>query len=491
MKIVKSHVEGKWYEAGSGFVPLVDPCSEEVIAQSSTEGIDFGAALEFARKKGKSALREMTMEERGARLMAMARSLHAHRKELIALSLANTGATRKDAKFDLDGATFTLSHYGSLGKNLGPKRYLVDGDGAQLGASPRYWGQHVLVPRDGCAVHINAFNFPAWGFAEKAACSILAGVPLISKPATSSALVTERAFEILVEDEILPEGVMSLVCGRTGDLLDRLGPQDLLAFTGSAATALSLRAKENLLSSSTRVNIEADSLNAAVLGPDVAAGSETWSLFLRDVQREMTQKTGQKCTAVRRILVPAERVDEVQQALVEGLDGVAELTGEAERVLGSGQRIDGAGNPAGKGFFFPVTLLRAKDAQEASLVHAREVFGPVATLLAYDGSAAQAAGLVARGEGSLVTSMYSNDLDFLSDYLALGGFSAGRLYIGSEKVAGQLGGSGLVMPHLLHGGPGRAGGGEELGGMRGLHFYLQRVAVSGDRALVERLAQLR
>jgi 3,4-dehydroadipyl-CoA semialdehyde dehydrogenase len=519
MKIVRSHVEGKWYEASSGFVPLIDPCTEEVLAQASSEGIDFGAALAFARREGGRALRELTFEERGARLMAMAKALHAHRDELIALSLQNTGATRKDAKFDLDGATFTLSHYGSLGKSLGSKRYLIDGDGVQLGASPRFWGQHVMVPRDGCAVHINAFNFPAWGFAEKAACSLLAGVPLISKPATSSALVTERCFEILVDAEIFPAGAMSLISGRTGDLLDRLGPQDLLAFTGSAATALTLRGKENLLASSTRVNIEADSLNAAVLGPDVSPDSETWGVFLRDVQREITQKTGQKCTAVRRIFVPADRIDEVQQALIERLedivvgnpqdssvnmgpvataqqlqdtaDGVAELGGEVDVVYGSGQRVDGVGNPAGKGFFFPVTLLRAKDAASASLIHAREVFGPVATLVAYDGSSSQAADFVAKGEGSLVTSMYSNDLDFLSGYLADGGFSSGRLYIGSEKVAGQLGGSGLVMPHLLHGGPGRAGGGAELGGMQGLHFYMQRVAVSGDRALVERLTGLR
>jgi oxepin-CoA hydrolase/3-oxo-5,6-dehydrosuberyl-CoA semialdehyde dehydrogenase len=315
MKTVRSYVQGRWHEAAAGFTPLINPCSEAPIARVSSEGVDFEAALSYARGTGRAALRELNLGQRGELLASMAHVLHQRRDELIALSLLNTGTTRKDAKFDIDGATYVLSHYAELGRELGDAPCVVDGDGASLGRSARFWGQHVWLPLEGAAVLVNAFNFPAWGVAEKAACALLAGVPVIAKPATSSALVTERCVEILVEADVLPAGALSLICGSPGDLLRRLGGQDVLAFTGSADTALRLRGLENLLASSTRVNIEADSLNAALLAPDVEPGSESWSLFLREVVREITQKTGQKCTAVRRIFVPAERIDAVQEAL--------------------------------------------------------------------------------------------------------------------------------------------------------------------------------
>ena len=519
MKTLRSFVGGKWYEASDGFQTLLDPCTEEPIARASSTGLDFRAALEFARRSARSELRSLNFGERAEILSAISKVLHQHRDELIALSLRNTGTTRKDAKFDIDGGTFTLAHYAALGRDIGQARHLADGEGVKLGQSSRFWGQHVLVPLHGAAVLINAFNFPVWGFAEKAACALLAGVPVIVKPATSSALLTERCIEIVVEAGVVPPGALSLICGATGDLLDLLGGQDVLAFTGSASTALTLRQKQNLLAASTRVNIEADSLNAAVMGPDVDPSSETWAVFFRDVVREMTQKSGQKCTAVRRILVPSDRIDLVRERLCEELGhvvtgnplapsvnmgplatarqlddailGVARLREQTDLVFGSGERIDGVGNPAGTGFFFGPTLLEASDASRASLVHELEVFGPVATLLAYDGTAAEAATLVARGEGSLVTSLYSNDAEFLDGYLAEGGSSSGRLYMGSEKVAGLLPGSGVAMPQLMHGGPGRAGGGQELAGLTGLELYLQRVALTGDRVLVERLAGLR
>jgi oxepin-CoA hydrolase/3-oxo-5,6-dehydrosuberyl-CoA semialdehyde dehydrogenase len=519
MKTLRSFVEGKWYEASDGFQTLLDPCTEEPIARASSAGLDFGAALEFARRSGQEGLRALNFGERAELLSAMAKVLHEHRDELIALSLRNTGTTRKDAKFDIDGGTFTLAHYAALGREMGQSRHLADGEGVKLGQSSRFWGQHVLLPIRGAAVLINAFNFPVWGFAEKAACALLAGVPVIVKPATSSAFLTERSIEIIVEAGIVPPGLLSLICGGTGDLLDLLGGQDVLAFTGSAATAMTLRQKQNLLAASTRVNIEADSLNAAVLAPDVDPSSETWAVFIRDVVREMTQKTGQKCTAVRRILVPAVRADAVRDRLSEELgevvtgnpldssvnmgplatarqladaiEGVARLREQTDLVFGDGQRVEGVGNTAGTGFFFAPTLLEATDASAASLVHELEVFGPVATLIPYDGTAAEAASLVARGEGSLVTSLYSNEIDFVSSYLAEGGSSSGRLYLGSEKVAGLLPGSGVAMPQLMHGGPGRAGGGQELAGLKGLELYLQRVALTGDRVLVERLAGLR
>lgn len=519
MKTLRSFVEGKWYEATAGFQTLVDPCTEEPIARASSEGMDYARALEFARRAGRDELRTLTFGERAEILSAMSKVLHEHRDELIALSLRNTGTTRKDAKFDIDGGTFTLAHYAAIGRELGQVRHLADGDGVKLGQSSRFWGQHLLLPLSGAAVLINAFNFPVWGFAEKAACALLAGVPVIVKPATSSAMLTERCIEIVIEAGVVPQGLVSLICGATGDLLDLLGGQDVLAFTGSASTALALRQKQNLLATSTRVNIEADSLNAAVLGPDVEPSSETWAVFFRDVIREMTQKSGQKCTAVRRILVPTARAEAVRERLCEllgdvvtgnpldrsvnmgplanarqlddAVGGVARLREQTELVFGNGERIDGVGNPAGTGFFFGPTLLEASEGSEADVVHELEVFGPVATMIPYDGSPAAAATLVARGQGSLVTSLYSNDTEFVKAFLAEGGSTSGRLYLGSEKVAGLLPGSGVAMPQLLHGGPGRAGGGQELAGLKGLELYLQRVALTGDRVMVERLAGLR
>jgi len=508
VRTLRSFVEGRWHAAAAGFVPLVDPSTEQEIARASSAGVDFGAALAFARERGGPALREMTLGQRGELLLAVSRTLQARRDELIALSMSNGGATRKDAKFDVDGAAYALSWYGEHGRGLGDRRILLDGDGVTLGRSARLAGQHALLPLTGAAVQVNAFNFPVWGFAEKAACAWLAGMPVLVKPATSTALIAEAAVAAVIESGALPDGALSLICGSTGDLLDRLGPQDVLAFTGSAATALGLRGKANLLRASTRVNVEADSLNAAILGPGAARDGETCAVFLRDVAREITQKTGQKCTAVRRILVPAGRVAEIREALAaslrevvvgapddaattmgplasaaqleEAIAGVARLAAQAPPVLGRGRRA------RERGYFLEPVLLEAADAARAPLVHEHEVFGPVATLLPYDGSADHAARIVSASAGSLVTSLYTDDREFLERYIACGGASSGRLYVGSEKVAALLPGPGAAMPQLLHGGPGRAGGGHELGGARGLELYLQRVAVTGDRALIER-----
>jgi len=515
MKNLKSYVNGRWHEASSGFVPLVDPSTEETVAQASSDGVDFAAVVAHAREQGGPALREMTFAQRGQLLKDLSKVLRDNRDELLDLSRQNNGTTKSDGSFDIDGASGTLAYYASLAKNLGNRRFLVEGDGIQLSKSEGFWGQHILIPRRGVAVHINAFNFPAWGFGEKAACALLAGMPVITKPATATALVTERAIELIVAAGVLPEGALQLIAGSTGDLLDHLGPQDVLAFTGSADTARSLRNRPSLLAANTRMNVEADSLNAAVLGPDVADGSLAHGLFLRDVVREITQKTGQKCTAVRRILVPAHRLDAVQEALIaklgavvtgnpahEGVtmgpvatanqlrdaeQGVAELSHAARIVHGTGERIDGAGSPAGKGFFFGPTLLRADDARTAGAVHEREVFGPVATLLPYDGNAADAAAFAALGGGTLVTSVYSDDTSWVGDFLAHGGGATGRLYVGSEGSAAEAPGSGAALPQTLHGGPGRAGGGEELGGPVGLKLYLQRVAVQGSKVQVDGL----
>lgn len=520
MKTLRSHVRGAWHAAKDGFVPLVNPSTEEEIARASSAGIDFAAVLDHARNVGGPTLRDLTFAERGALLKGASKLLRNHRDELLELSRDNNGTTTPDGSFDIDGATGTLAFYAVLGKRLGDRKVLADGDGLQLGRTDGFWSQHAWVSRQGVAVHINAFNFPAWGWAEKAACAWLAGMPVVTKPATATALVAERMVEILVEADLLPAGALQFVCGSTGDLLDRLGPQDVVAFTGSADTARKLRTRAHRLAANPRFNVEADSLNAAVLAPDVdpAAEGATWGLFVKDVVREMTQKAGQKCTAVRRILVPKTHLDAVRQALVERLDrtvvgnpaadsvrmgplateaqlrdaeaGVAELVdGGAKLVRGSGRRVDGEGSPAGKGYFFDGTLLTAEDLTSEQ-VHSREVFAPVATLVPYDGRAETAAELVARGGGTLVTSLYGDDAGWRGTYVAHGACTTGRLYVGSEESAGDTFGSGAALPGSLHGGPGRAGGGEELGGLVGVTRYMQRLALQGGKSVVEPLAGL-
>ncbi len=507
MRALRSYVCGEWHTASEGFADLRDPVSEEVIARASSAGVDFGAVLSHARIHGGPALRAMTFAERGRLLKSLSKALLGRRDELIKVSIQNTGTTVPDAAFDLDGASGTLAYYAFLAKQIGDARVLPDGVGEQLGKNGGPWSRHVRVPLAGVALHINAFNFPAWGFAEKLACSLLAGVPVVSKPATSSALVTERCAEAILEVGVLPDGAFQLICGSTGDLVARLGAQDVLAFTGSADTALRLRRAENLLATNARVSIEADSLNAAVLAPE--AKDDTCQLFAHDVAREITQKTGQKCTAVRRVFVPSRLMDAVESMLISKLEcvvtgnprdesvrmgplatekqlrdavsGVAMLAKTARIVHGSGQRIDGVSAARGQGYFFGPTLLRAEDAAAASVVHKHEVFGPVATLLPYSGEAADAAALVAQANGTLVTSLYSDNLAWIENFLHAGGAHTGRLYIGSAQGMG----SGLVLPQSRHGGPGRAGGGSELGGLRGLELYTQLVAVQGEKSVVE------
>jgi oxepin-CoA hydrolase/3-oxo-5,6-dehydrosuberyl-CoA semialdehyde dehydrogenase len=510
MKQLASYVSGKWIEGKGGkAAELVNPATEEVLATASTEGIDFASAVTFARERGGKALRAMTFAQRGEMLRAMSRAIHAKRDELLSLAQANGGNTRGDAKFDVDGAIGTLAAYADLAPELGDTHVLVDGDGVQLGRGARLFGQHVYLPRAGVAVHINAFNFPAWGLAEKAATALLAGMPVISKPATSTALVAHRIVEILIEEKVLPEGALSLVCGGVGDLLDRLGGQDVLAFTGSSITAAKLRAGQSVVRDATRINVEADSLNAAILGPDATDGSEVLNLFATDVVREMTQKTGQKCTAIRRIYVPLDRVADVVERLRERLsgikvgdpsrddvnmgpvstaqqlrdvrEGVAKLESCAKTVFGSKDKIQD------KGFFVSPILLQGDAPKSDDAVHTHEVFGPVATVMPYR-SNDELTALVAAGGGGLVTSVYADDKDFVRTMvLALAPFH-GRLVLGSSKVAGQSLPPGMALPQLVHGGPGRAGGGEELGGRRGMTFYMQRTALQGDRAILEAIA---
>ncbi len=512
MQELQSYLGGRWVRGTGSAHTLVNPATEEPVASTCTGGLDFAAALAHARASGR-ALRAMTFKERGEAIRALSRSVHGAREELIALAIKNGGNTRSDAKFDIDGAVGTLASYADLAAELGESTFLVDGDGIQLGRSPRLFGQHLLVPREGVAVHVNAFNFPAWGFAEKVAVALLAGMPVLAKPATSTALVAARMMALFVESAALLPRMISFVAGAPGDLLDHLTGQDVLAFTGGSATGVALRAGKSALAHAVRVNVEADSLNAAVLAPDVEEGSDVINLFIGDVVRDMTQKAGQKCTAIRRIYVQKEKVELVLGLLGERLAavkvgdplrddvtmgplataqqlrdvraGIARLTSCARIVHGSTDDIEPIGCPRGKGYFIGPVLMTAPDPRPGDAVHEHEVFGPVATVMPYDGSAAGVATLVRAGGGGLVSSVYGDDKAFLRDVvLAIAPFH-GRVTIGSSKVAAQALPPGLVLPSLVHGGPGRAGGGEELGGRRGLAFYQQRVALQGDRALLD------
>ncbi len=506
---LKSYVCGAWFEGEAPARNLHNPTTGEVVAEASTNGLDMAAALAFARTHGGPALRAMTFAERGTLLELAAKAIHEEREALIDLALRNGGNTRKDAKFDIDGASGTLAFYGRLGQKLGDGKFLLDGGETRLSRNPRYVGRHIRVPLTGCAVHINAFNFPAWGTCEKLAVSILAGVPVVSKPATSTAVVAARIAELFVAAEIFPAGAFSTIMGSVGDLLDHLTAQDVVAFTGSSDTARAIAGHPTVLAHNVRVNLEADSVNAAVLGSDAEPGSPTWDLFIREVAVDMTQKAGQKCTAIRRVFVPRDLLDDVRTDLSEELDrsatgdpgdkattvgplatasqlrdicaGIDRLRSVATVAYGDGKALER------DGYFVAPTLLEVADGHAADAVHAHEVFGPVATLIPFDGTAADAVALVQRGDGGLVASVYSDDAAFLSEMIFGIAPFHGRIHVANKKVAEHSPGPGTVLPQMQHGGPGRAGGGAELGGLRGLEFYTQRTAVQGLSPLLDKL----
>jgi phenylacetic acid degradation protein PaaN len=519
MKQVRSYLAGAWHEGQADPIALVDPATEEVLAgvrpvQSLAE------AMTFARQTGGSNLRALSVQARRDLLSALAKVLHGHREELLDLSMTSGGNTRGDAKFDVDGATGVLAAYAHLGKGLGDGPWIVDGEAVEIMRGSKIRAQHVLLPRHGVAVHINAFNFPAWGMVGKLAVSLLAGMPVLTKPATSTCLLAARMAEIIVDSALVPEGAFQILLGPVGDLLDHVGPQDVIAFTGSAATGARIRGHERVLSQNVRVNVEADSLNAVVIAPDVEPGTELFDLVVRDAVIELTQKAGQKCTATRRILVPQDRLDAFREALTERLSETAAKTGtpsdpavrmgplstrqqladarsgvetlerSAERILGDPMRRSFVGATEGKGWFLePILLLAtseaARDPQAA--FHHTEVFGPVATLLPYDGSVDAAAEIVALGQGSLVSTVYSDDREWTARAVAQLSPFLGRLVLASEKVAAASLSPGCVFPVAYHGGPGRAGAGGELGGRVGLELYMQRTTLQGGGAQLARL----
>jgi 3,4-dehydroadipyl-CoA semialdehyde dehydrogenase len=499
-------VAGQWKEGTGAGDPLVDPVTGEELVRISSHGIDVKGALDFARSHGGAALRHTTYRERADLLAKIADVLTANRDEYFRLSLLNSGATQADASFDVDGAIYTMKYYAKIGRGLGEGKMLKEGTVLPLSKTNVFSAQHFLVPAKGAAVFINAFNFPAWGLCEKGAPALLSGVPILVKPASPTAWLTHRMVEDIVKAEILPAGAISLICGSARDLLDHVVEGDIVSFTGSADTAARIRAHENVLRRSVRTNVEADSLNSAILGPDVAPGSDLFDLFVKEVVREMTLKAGQKCTAIRRILVPRQHVKALGDAISERLstmkvgnprnaevkvgpvvnkaqqssclEGLRKLKQECAVIYGGDEQFQPIDAELQKSAFVQPTLLSCKNGLDAKYVHDIEVFGPAATLVAYD-TLEDLIAITRRGLGSLVASLFSNDAAFMQDVILGIGDLHGRLMVVDSSVGAQATGHGNVVPSCLHGGPGRAGGGEELAGLRALLLYHRRFVVQG------------
>ncbi len=503
---LESFAAGKW-RAGSGEgIALRDATTGAVIANANTLAADSRAMLDYARRVGGPALRALTFHERAGLLKALAKHLGEHKDEFYELSYA-TGATKADSWVDIDGGISTLFVYASKGtRELPNSRVFVDGAVEALSKGGSFVGQHVCVPLEGAAVHINAFNFPVWGMLEKLAPTLLAGMPAIVKPATQTSYLTECVFRRIVESGVLPAGSVQLICGGVGDLFEHLTCQDVVSFTGSASTALKLRQHPTVLTHSVRFTAETDSLNCSILGPDAGPGVPEMDLFVREVVREMTSKAGQKCTAIRRALVPQAYAARVLEALStslgavvvgdprqegvrmgpvaslgqrrEVLEQLGKLEREAQVICGGRDAVRPLGADADRGAFLAPTLLYCRDAPKARAVHTVEAFGPVCTLVPY-ATIDEAIGLARRGGGSLAASVFSPD-DAVTAQLVLGlAPYHGRIVAVNRHSARESTGHGSPLPHLVHGGPGRAGGGEEMGGIRGVMHYLQRTAVQG------------
>ena len=501
--------------AGAPQHTLYDPVTGEALAATggAAEGLEQGFA--FAREHGRSALQALSYGQRGTLLAEVVKVLQANRDEYYAIAQANSGTTQADSGVDIEGASFTLNYYAKLGAKLGDARLLLDGPAAALARDGAYQSQHIFAPVRGLALFINAFNFPAWGLWEKAAPALLSGVPVVVKPATVTAWLTQRMVADVVEAGVLPPGALSVVCGSSSGLLDALTPFDVLSFTGSAATAAKIRTHAGVVRHSVRLNIEADSLNAAILALDALPGTPAFELYVKELVREMSTKSGQRCTAIRRALVPEAQFDAVAQAVGARLaqlsvgnprnpdvrmgslvsreqfdsvqEGIAMLAGEAE-LLHDGRAQALVDADPGVAACVAPTLLGLRDGDKARLVHEHEVFGPVSTLLGYR-DAAHAVALTHRGQGSLVCSVFGADEDWLAAASPLLAGSHGRVHLVTPEVAKAQTGHGNVMPASIHGGPGRAGGGEELGGLRGLAFYHRRSAVQGPPSVLARMTQ--
>ncbi|MFM1906656.1 MAG: hypothetical protein RLZZ591_333 [Pseudomonadota bacterium] len=520
-ELLPNYLSGQWHSGTGAGTPLFDPVLGTELVRVDATGLDLAAGFAFAREQGGAALRALTYRQRGALLGAALKVLQANRDAYYDIATANSGTVKNDSAVDIDGGLFTLGVYAKMGETLGDRQFMLDGDMARLGKDPLFQSQHVLTPTRGVALFINAFNFPSWGLWEKAAPALLSGVPVIIKPATATAWLTQRMVKDVVDAGILPAGALSVICGSSAGLMDQLQAFDVVSFTGSAETAAVIRSHPAVAQRSVRVNIEADSVNSAMLLPGDGPGSDAFDLFVKEVAREMTVKSGQKCTAIRRVFVPEAHYAAAAQAISARLakttvgnprnesvrmgalvsrpqltavqEGLAYLKAQTEVLHdGSTQALVDA-DPAISCCVAP-TLLGTRNADhsdQADRVHDTEVFGPVATLVPYRGEGADvshALTLIRRGQGSLVASLYGSDPAALAQVALALADSHGRVHVISPDVAALHTGHGNVMPQSLHGGPGRAGGGEELGGARALNFYHRRSAIQASTALLNLLA---
>ncbi len=507
---LESYLGGHWSRGQGVESELIDPTNGTVLATVSAKGLDFKPALDYARRHGGPALRALNYAARAKLLGAIADVLAANRARYEEIATANSGNTKIDAAIDIDGGIGTLKYYARLGAPLGEAKALLDEKPVRLAKAENFQAIHLLTPRHGVAVHINAFNFPSWGLWEKAACALLAGMPMLAKPASATCWLSHQMVRDVIAAKVLPDGALSLLCGGIGDLLDHVTADDVIAFTGSSDTAQRIASHRNVLARGPRVNIEADSVNAALLAPGAAAATPAFDAFVKEVAREMTVKAGQKCTAIRRAFVPAQQANAVTEALAARLgkttvgdprdektrmgplvtraqqdaafDGLRRLAAEADFVTGSLEVPTLAGIDSDKSAFMAPTLLKIESGA-GQAVHNTEVFGPCATLISYRDEA-DAFALVARGGGSLVASVFGEDPDFLARAVTELGASHGRILAVEPSIADAHTGHGIVMPQCHHGGPGRAGNGAELGGLHGLRLYHQRVAVQGSTDLL-------
>lgn len=513
---LKNYAEGKWVTAETEGAPLHNAITGEAIYTASSDGLDFGGMMNYARKVGGPALRKLTFQQRGLMLKALAFHLMEKKEYFYEIS-AYTGATRADSWVDIEGGIGNLFANASLRRQFPDERYYVDGEAAKLSKNGTFIGHHIMVPKEGVAIHINAFNFPVWGMLEKVAVNLLAGVPAIVKPATLTSFLTEAVFEEIIKSNILPEGSLQLICGSARGILDTVETGDVVTFTGSASTGQKLKSHPRLISEAVPFNLEADSLNCSVLGPDVTTDKPEFDLFIKEIAREITTKAGQKCTAVRRIIVPADRVEDVQIALGKRLAGsiigdpsvegvrMGSLAGEEQRkevrdrieelsktqtiVIGDLENFEVKGADKNKGAFLPPIIFLNDDPINKTDCHDIEAFGPVSTIIPYNGID-QAIELAKMGKGSLVCSIITADDEIAREFVLGAASMHGRILILNSDCAKESTGHGSPMPLLTHGGPGRAGGGEEMGGVRGVLHYMQRTAIQGSPTTISRVTNV-
>jgi oxepin-CoA hydrolase/3-oxo-5,6-dehydrosuberyl-CoA semialdehyde dehydrogenase len=509
----QNYIMGRWLSHDGSGEPQYDAVNGDLIATCSSEGLDFAGIMDYARETGGSTLRKMTFRERGLMLKKLALYLHGIRKKYYPLSF-RTGATKGDSWIDIDGGIGTLFAYASLRRQFPDEPFYVDGQAAGLSKEGTFIGHHIMVPKRGVAIHINAFNFPIWGMLEKISVNLLAGVPCVVKPSELTSFLTEAMVKDIIESKILPEGALQLVCGKGVGILDPVTSQDVVTFTGSASTGKMLKQYPSIIENAVPFNMEADSLNAAVLGEDAVPGTPTFDLFIREVRREITVKCGQKCTAIRRVIVPEALVEDVQIALGKSLSKtvigdptaegvkmgalvaksqqeevrkrVQQLSQSSSIVIGDLDNFEVNGADKNKGAFFSPIVFLNEDPFHKTATHEVEAFGPVSTIMPYR-NMEEAVELANMGKGSLVSTIATASEKVAKTYVMESAPFHGRILVLNEESAKESTGHGSPMPLLSHGGPGRAGGGEEMGGVRGVKHYLQRTALQGHPTMITAL----